>query len=489
MSHPERLGKYLVTDVLGEGAMGVVYKGFDPGIKRTVALKTIRGALAQGVGGGGEGVSAAARFRNEAQAAGRLTHPGIVAVYDYGEDGDTAYIAMEFVEGHTLAHYLGNKLRFTDEDIPGVISQVLDALEHAHEQGVWHRDIKPANIIMARNGKLKVADFGIARIEDAGLTQANVVIGTPSYMAPEQFLGTPMDRRVDLYATGVLLYLLLTGRAPFTGTQEQLMYKVVHEPALPPSQVDGANRPRFYDAIVARALAKNPAQRFADAAAFRDAVRSGVGQPFDTTVWERTLIGAAERPPAAGHGPGTGQRSGASGHASSGSWGNLPDFWDQALLRQAEASLAKQVGPLAGVLVRRAARECSDLPSLYARLAEQVSNPQARSAFLTQAGAATAVRTTVPGGGSGGGGAGPNSRGAAPGSSPAAPAAAAPLTDAVLEAAQKLLAQHLGPIARVVVKKTAERSAGRQAFYVLLADNVADGAARAKLLTDLQKLG
>ncbi len=502
MSHPERLGKYLVTDVLGEGAMGVVYKGFDPGIRRTVALKTIRGALAQAGGGSGEGVSAAARFRNEAQAAGRLTHPGIVAVYDYGEDDDTAYIAMEYVEGQTLAHYLANKVRFTDEDIPGVVSQVLDALGHAHEQGVWHRDIKPANIIMARNGKLKVADFGIARIEDAGLTQANVMIGTPSYMAPEQFLGTPMDRRVDLYATGVLLYLLLTGRPPFTGTQEQLMYKVVHEQPVPPSQVDGVNRPRFYDAIVARALAKQPAQRFADAAAFREALHSGIGQPFDTTVWERTLIGVADRPPAAAPGPATGLRSGATAQAGSGSWSNLPDFWDQALLRQAEASLAKHVGPLAGVLVRRAARECSDLPSLYARLAEQVSNPQARTAFMTQAGAATAIKTAPPGGAgsAGAGGAGSSGAGGASGhptrtappplaGGTASAAANAPLTDAVLDAAQKLLAQHLGPIARVVVKKTAERSAGRQAFYVLLADHVADGSARAKLLTELQKLG
>ncbi len=154
-----------------------------------------------------------------------------------------------------------------------------------------HRDIKPANIIMARNGRLKVADFGIARIEDANLTQANVMIGTPTYMAPEQFLGTPMDRRVDIYSAGVLLYLLLTGKPPFTGSQEQLMYKVVHEAPLLPSQVEGANRPRFYDAILQRALAKDPAQRYASAADFKAAIERGVGEPFDTTVWEQTLIG------------------------------------------------------------------------------------------------------------------------------------------------------------------------------------------------------
>ena len=345
MDTPERLGKYSITEVLGEGAMGVVYKGFDPDIKRTVAIKTIRRQF----GVSGEGVSAAARFRNEAVAAGRLTHPGIVAVYDFGEHEDVAFIAMEFVEGKTLAHYLSSRVRFTDEDIPGVICQVLDALEHAHDAGVWHRDIKPANIIMAKNGKLKVADFGIARIEDAGLTQANVMIGTPTYMAPEQFLGTKMDKRVDIYACGVLLYILLTGKPPFSGPQEQLMYKVVHEAPTLPSQVEGANRPHFYDSIIAKALAKDPEQRFPDAASFRDAVQRGVGQPFDTTVWERTLIGVAEKVPAQVKTPGTGSRSGVTNTPTntSGSWTQLPDHWDKAVLKEAEA-LAGQAGGAAG---------------------------------------------------------------------------------------------------------------------------------------------
>lgn len=466
MSTPERLGKYTITEVLGEGAMGVVYKGFDPDIRRTVAIKTIRRQF----GVSGEGVSAAARFRNEAVAAGRLTHPGIVAVYDFGEHEDVAFIAMEFVEGHTLAHYLSNRVRFTDEDIPGVICQVLDALEHAHDAGVWHRDIKPANIIMAKNGKLKVADFGIARIEDAGLTQANVMIGTPTYMAPEQFLGTSMDRRVDLYACGVLLYILLTGKPPFTGSQEQLMYKVVHEPPVLPSQVEGANRPHFYDAIVSKALAKNPDHRFANAAAFRDTVQRGVGQPFDTTVWERTLIGVAEKVPAAVKAPGTGSLAGATA-GTSGSWTQLPDHWDKAQLKEAEASLAKLVGPLASVLVKRAARECADLPSLYAKLAEQVTNPQARTAFLERATSITAIKG-----------------GAASGTRSAPAAGGAPLPEALIDAAAKLLANHVGPIARVMAKKTAARTTDRDAYFGLLADAVTDPAARQKLLTELKRL-
>ncbi len=464
--HPERLGKYRITDVLGEGAMGVVYKGFDPDIRRTVALKTIRREVA-------DSGTAHARFRNEAQAAGRLTHPGIVAVYDFGVDAEVAFIAMEFVEGHTLAHYLINRVRFTDEDIPGVMCQVLDALDHAHEQGVWHRDVKPANIIMARNGKLKVADFGIARIEDTQLTQANMMVGTPTYMAPEQFLGTPMDRRVDVYSAGVLLYLLLTGRPPFTGSQEQLMYKVVHEQPALPSQIENANRPRFYDAILTRALAKEPAQRYASAAAFRDAIQKGVGQPFDTTVWEHTLVKAAGQ--IAQPAPPSSSRAGASG--SSAGWSGVPAHWDLAVLKQAEHSLALHVGPLAGVLVRRAARECADLPSLLARLAEQVSNPAARSAFLGQTPSITTLRPGVPGGR------------AAPSTVPPPQGAALPLSDALVDAAQRLLAQQVGPIAKVMARKAAGRTGDAQAFFVLLADNLPAGPARARLLAELQKLG
>jgi eukaryotic-like serine/threonine-protein kinase len=477
VDHPDRLGKYSITEVLGEGAMGVVYKGFDPDIKRTVAIKTIRRQF----GASGDSVSAAARFRNEAVAAGRLTHPGIVAVYDFGEDDEVAYIAMEYVEGKTLAHYLASKVRFTDEDIPGVICQVLDALEHAHEAGVWHRDIKPANIIMARNGKLKVADFGIARIEDSGLTQANVMIGTPTYMAPEQFLGTPIDHRVDLYAAGVLLYLLLTGKPPFTGPQEQLMYKVVHEAPVLPGQIEGINRPHFYDAILARALAKNPDKRFGNAASFKAAVQGGVGQPFDTTVWERTLIGVADRVPATVPAPGPASRSGAAvAHTNtSGSWTQLPDHWDKDVLKQAEASLAKLVGPLAGVLVRRAARECADLPSLYAKLAEQVTNPQDRTAFLERATSVTSIK------GSGGSGTVSNAgTRSAPSSNPGGP----PLPESLLDAASKVMAQHVGPIAKVMVRKTAARTNDRGAFFMLLADAVSDSGARQRVLTELQRL-
>ena len=212
MQHPQRLGKYPITGVLGEGAMGVVYRAYDPDIRRMVALKTIRRQ-------GGESAEAvaytAARFRNEAQAAGRLQHPGIVGVYDFGDDGQVAYIAMEYVEGHTLAHYMGHRVRFSEADVASIAAQTLDALAHAHENGVWHRDIKPSNLILTQGGRVKIADFGIARLEASNLTVANAVMGTPMFMAPEQFLGQGVDHRADLYAVGVVLYQLIAGRPPF----------------------------------------------------------------------------------------------------------------------------------------------------------------------------------------------------------------------------------------------------------------------------------
>ena len=474
MNHPERLGKYQITEVLGQGAMGVVYKGFDPDIKRVVALKTIRRQFDDG---SESGATIAARFRNEAQAAGRLLHPGIVGVYDFGEDQAVAFIAMEYVEGNTLAHYLNSKIRFTDEDILSLIGQLLEALQHAHERGVWHRDIKPANLIVTRAGKLKVADFGIARVDAAGLTQANSVIGTPMYMAPEQFIGAQIDHRVDIYAAGVVLYQLIAGRAPFMGSPEALMYKVVHEVAPPPSLVEDANRSDRFDGIVATAMAKQAERRFASAEAFRAAVIAAANAPLAPTVSDETIVKLPMRYSAAPVGaPST---AGSVTH------------WDKSILAQAEQSLARHVGPLASVLVRRAARECHDLPSLYAKLAEQVTNPEARSAFISL-GATRNVPLATGGSGprgtTGGGGFGGTFGTAVAGAAPTVAAEAVRLSDAAIEQATKALAAHVGPIAKVMVKKAAERTRYREPFIAMLIEAVSDPKAKQKLLADLSRL-
>jgi len=478
--HPAQLGKYRITEVLGEGAMGVVYKGFDPDIQRTVALKTIRTGLDADDDSPG---APASRFRNEAQAAGRLGHPGIVAVYDFGRTAQVAFIAMEFVEGRSLASYLSAKVRFTDSDIPGIMSQLLDALGHAHEKGVWHRDVKPANIIMTTSGRLKVADFGIARIESQNLTQTHYMVGTPSHMAPEQFLGKPMDRRVDIYGAGVVLYQLLTGRAPFAGTTEALMYKVVNEMPEPPSVVEGAERPGWFDAIVMRALSKRAEDRFATTDEFKQALLDGVGQSIDDTAWERTVMMAPPRPARPPMSPPTF----APPSTASASSGAPPTHWDKALLTQAEQTLARHVGPLASVLVRRAARECSDLGELYARLAEQVSDPRARNAFLGQASLVTggSVKTSA---GTTGAPPSAGSRTSTAGSAGGGTTLGGPLNETVMDKSVPLLAQHVGPIAKVLVKRAAAGIDSRAVFFNRLAEAVSDPVAREKLLKELARL-
>ncbi len=481
MSHPERLGKYQITGVLGEGAMGVVYRGFDPDIRRVVALKTIRRQLGEG---GPAAAQSAARFRNEAQAAGRLMHPGIVGVYDFGDDGRVAYIAMEYVEGHTLGQYISQRVRFTEADVASLALQLAEALAHAHEHGVIHRDIKPSNVIMTKTGRIKIADFGIARTDNTGLTMANSVLGTPMYMAPEQFMGRPIDHRVDLYASGVVLYQLVAGRTPFVGPPEALMYKVVNEQPLPPSVAEGAPHGPRFDAVVLKALAKDPAQRHVSAAALREAVVAAMGaQPPAAVAPEAvfalpmpTEYAPTERisPPAT---QGSGLSHGAPTHTA-------PTHWNPVLLAQVEASLARHVGPLASVLVRRAARECMDLPQLQARLAEQITNAAARDAFLGR----PSTRT-----GTGSGTHGSRQTNVSPAPPPttggfSTATVSPPVSDAWLEKAQRLLAQQLGPIARVVVKRAAERTRRREDLSALLAEAVPE-AARPRLLADLAKLG
>lgn len=466
VQHPERLGKYPITGVLGEGAMGVVYRAFDPDIRRMVALKTIRRQ-------GGESAEAvaytAARFRNEAQAAGRLQHPGIVGVYDFGDDGQVAYIAMEYVQGHSLAHYMAHEVRFSEADVASIVTQTLDALAHAHENGVWHRDIKPANLILTHTGRIKVADFGIARLEASSLTAANSVMGTPMFMAPEQFLGQGVDHRADLYAVGVVLYQLVAGRAPFVGTPEALMYQVVHQVPVPPSTLAGAlHGPRF-DAVAAHALAKEPAARPAAAAAMRQAVAQALGQALPPAVARESVfalpMAQADAPTERIVPLPTGEPE-------------VAQTWDTAALAQVEASLARHVGPLAAVMVRRASRSCADLAALQANLAEQITNPAAREAFL---GRSTAGGT-----------------GAAPGSARTKPPAPGPasqdsaarqatLTDGQIEQAQRLLAAQVGPIASVVVKRAVARTRQREALFALLAE-AAPETGRARLLADLARL-
>jgi len=269
MADMSTIGKYEIRRELGRGAMGIVYEGYDPMIKRIVALKTIRADQLAGE----NAESVIARFRREAQAAGRLNHPNIVSIYDIGEEGGTWYIAMEFVQGRELKSYFEANERFSPPDIVRIMTQMLDALGYSHKFGVIHRDIKPANVILLEGGGVKVADFGIAHIESSNMTQAGTVMGTPSYMSPEQIMGLPIDGRSDLFSAGVILYQFLTGERPFSGSATATMHKVLEEDPLPPSRFN-VQVPGAMDAIVRKALAKRPDERYQNADEFAAALRA-----------------------------------------------------------------------------------------------------------------------------------------------------------------------------------------------------------------------
>jgi serine/threonine-protein kinase len=268
--------------------MGVVYKGYDPVLERYIALKTVRKELVDQDAAG----AIIARFKNEALAAGRLTHPGIVGIYDYGETKQLAYIAMEFVQGRGLRDFLARQERFGLQDVVSIMTQLLDALDYAHDHGVVHRDVKPANIIMTPSGSLKVADFGIARIDRSNLTQTGSIMGTPAYMSPEQYSGQQVDRRSDIFSCGVVLYELLTGVKPFEGPTQSIGYKICHEPHRNPSEVNPQGVPKVFDAILAKALAKTPGERYATAREFAKAIAkdsSFSGSP-ETTALLPTVV-------------------------------------------------------------------------------------------------------------------------------------------------------------------------------------------------------
>jgi eukaryotic-like serine/threonine-protein kinase len=271
MDTPTTIGKYQIQGVLGQGGMGIVYRAFDPAIHRPVAIKTIvKSALDPA-----DLQYALTRFRHEAQAVGRLTHPRITAIYDYGEDVDIAYIVMELVNGQSLFHHIQNQVKFGLKEIGEMIRQLLDGLGYAHELGVVHRDIKPSNILINDDGRLKLTDFGIARLDSSTLTQIGEIMGSPGYMSPEQFLGTDINARSDIYSVGVIAYELLTNRRPFTGNNAEVMRQALNERPVNPSEYNPLISVQL-DWAVQKALAKKQADRFQAAKEFSDAFVKGI---------------------------------------------------------------------------------------------------------------------------------------------------------------------------------------------------------------------
>jgi serine/threonine-protein kinase len=271
MDVPTTIGKYQVQGVLGQGGMGTVYRAFDPAIQRSVAIKTVvKSALDPA-----DLQYALSRFRHEAQAVGRLNHSRIAAIYDYGEEVDLAYIVMEIVTGKSLFQHMQSSVRFDLKEIGEIIRQLLDGLGYAHAQGVIHRDIKPSNVLVTEEGRIKLTDFGIARLDTSKLTHVGEVMGSPGYMSPEQFLGTEVDARSDLYSVGIIAYELLTGQRPFTGSDAEVMRQVLNEQPANPSLLNPKISAQL-DQALQKALAKKRDDRFQSAREFIEAFIKGI---------------------------------------------------------------------------------------------------------------------------------------------------------------------------------------------------------------------
>ncbi len=448
---PPRIGRYRVTGMLGRGAMGVVYRAHDAAIDREVAIKTIHHRLLRGE----EGVEWLERFRREVRAAGRCVHPNIVTVFEYGEEAGAPYIVMEYVQGRELRSYLKDRKPLPLANAVTIIIQVLQALGQAHAAGVVHRDIKPANIILLADGQVKVTDFGIARLEAGGnMTQQGMTVGTPGYMAPEQFKGFEADRRADLYATGVVLFELLTGARPFPGrSASELMYQVLNEPPLQATRLNPL-LPVELDGVLNKALAKAPDARFQSADEFIAALENTrlVEREIaadGSTVLRVAPVQAPQTPVGA----------------------NTPQGWDPALLAQTERLLVETLGPMARVLVRKAAQQVGSPAELAQQLAESIPNEQGRLLFQRR------MRAVI-----GGTITGMATHGAPSGIGSQVSGSLGSFDQALLEIARRDLAVYLGPIAKVLVKQAAGKAHGPQELYQLLATHIPIAADRQAFL-------
>ena len=294
-----RLGRFEILSELGKGAMGVVYLAKDPSIGRLVAIKTIRAS------GGDEDDSESREFRErfmrEAQTAGILSHPNIVTIYDVGEDKETgvSFIAMEYIEGKTIKALLVEMTKFAPDQISDIIGQVAEALDYAHRKGIIHRDIKPANIMITTDGKVKITDFGIAKVASSNLTTTGQFLGTPNYMSPEQVTGASVDGRSDIFSLGVVLYEMLSRRKPFSGENlTTISYKIVHENFTPLADIS-KNVPGEFDSILGKALSKDPWNRYQRGKDFALALYQAKARFEEQAIFQDlgTMVSSAENLP------------------------------------------------------------------------------------------------------------------------------------------------------------------------------------------------
>jgi serine/threonine protein kinase len=398
--------------------MGMIYLAHDPAIDRKVAIKLIRADLL----GSDERADYLARFRREAQAAGRCAHPNIVAVYDFSVHEGNPFLAMEYVEGSNLSQVLARSGRFPAPPSVALIDQVLDALACAHGLGIVHRDVKPANILLLPDRRVKMTDFGISRLDTSALTQTGSVIGTPSYMSPEQCRGEAADARSDLFSAGIVLYELLSGARPFTGrNMTEIALQVINQ-APPDIRGFAPDLPPLLVAAIERALAKRPEDRFATASEMAASLRQSMQSKPDDTA-DRTVIMPRE-----------------------------PTTFTEAALSTIERELAQHVGPIAHHLVQTAARQAGSLEELRDIVAQRIDQPELRSRFRHDSSGTTRAKSAH---------------------------AVAP---ALAQQGERELAAYLGPIARILAKRALESATSPDDFWQRLGSHIERDADRQAFL-------
>jgi eukaryotic-like serine/threonine-protein kinase len=446
-SLPPHIGRYRVKRELGRGAMGMVFQAEDPDIGRAVAIKLVRADLLEG----SDRDEFLTRFRQEARAAGSCTHPNIVALYDLAQHEGNPFLAMEYVDGSDLAEALRARGRFAPVEAVAIIIQVLDALGAAHAAGIVHRDVKPANVLLQSNGHVKVTDFGISRLSTSNLTQHGAVLGTLTYMSPEQCCGEDIDLRSDLFSVGVVLYELLSGSRAFHGRHAN---EVVHrlltvDPPDLATLVPGL--PGELVGVVRKSMEKSRDNRYTSAQAMADALRLPISEaPLANSLPSEAETIAARHRSVAGLA--------------------LPEPIDDATQKRIERRLAFYIGPIARHVLRAAARDAQSIEALCEAVSLHIDPIAEREQFLSEtlpAPRRSSETTPVP----------PPVPGPLP-----THGESTNVAPEQIERAERALASILGPIAKTMVRRALPDAASEADLWERLASHIEDASDRGEFL-------